>query len=185
MWIYIFTVLLSVCVWKLVSWLYSYLRWYKDICKCLSHFPLAVDHHWFYGVVHLMKDGNSYFDLIQKTVVKSKAKAVVYWLTCLRPGIVLVHPELVKIILKASHISCPKTRTDREVTKPWIGESLPVTNGAKWARMRHLLTPAFHFEVLKPYVKIYNDVAELLLDKINTLANNGESMDAYSLVNKN
>ena len=76
MWLYILTVLLSVCVWKLVSWLFSYLRWYKDVCECLSHFPLTVDHHWFYGVVHLIKDGKSYFELMQKTAVKLKPKAV-------------------------------------------------------------------------------------------------------------
>ena len=43
------------------------------------------------------------------------------------------------------------------------GEGLLCSNGKKWERSRRLLTPAFHFDVLKPYVRVYNDVAGLLL----------------------
>ena len=184
MWIYISTVLLSICVLKFVNWLRSALRRYREICKCLSHFPLPVDNHWFYGVVHLLKDADDYFKLIQATVIKLHPKAVAYWLTWLRPGIVLVHPEAAKVVLQASHFSCPKTKTNREVTDTWIGDSLPVCNGAKWARMRKLLAPAFHINALKSYVKIYNDVTDLFLDKIKILTVNGESIDAYSLVSR-
>ena len=42
-----------------------------------------------------------------------------------------------------------------------------VSNGRKWERSRRLLTPAFHFDVLKPYISTYNDVAELLMVSIN------------------
>lgn len=183
MWIYIFTILLSVCFWKLGSRLLTAINWYREICKCLSHFPLPVDHHWFYGVAHIVKDGNTYCDVIQKTIDKSQPRAVTYWLTWLRPGIVLIHPELVKVVLKASHTSCPKG-SEYLFFEPWIGDGLPISNGAKWARMRHLLTPAFHFDVLKPYVEIYNDVAGLLLDKIQSLATDGSSIDTYPLVSR-
>ena len=44
-----------------------------------------------------------------------------------------------------------------------LGEGLLLSNGTKWERNRRLMSPAFHFDVLKPYVAIYNDVVELLL----------------------
>ena len=43
------------------------------------------------------------------------------------------------------------------------GESLLTGNGPKWSRTRRLLTPAFHFDILKPYVKVYCECVDVLL----------------------
>jgi len=43
------------------------------------------------------------------------------------------------------------------------GESLLTGNEPKWSRTRRLLTPAFHFDVLKPYVKVYCECVDILL----------------------
>ena len=32
-----------------------------------------------------------------------------------------------------------------------------VSAGDKWSHHCHMLTPAFHFNILKPYVKVFND----------------------------
>ena len=47
------------------------------------------------------------------------------------------------------------------------GEGLVVSNGAKWERNRRLLTPAFHFDVLKSYVDITNHVADVFMVTLN------------------
>lgn len=46
---------------------------------------------------------------------------------------------------------------------PWLGEGLLIAGGAKWARSRRLLTPAFHFEILKPYQTVYNQCTDIFL----------------------
>jgi cytochrome P450 len=46
---------------------------------------------------------------------------------------------------------------------PWIGDGLLLSSGKKWARNRRLLTPAFHFDILKPYTKVNNEAAEILV----------------------
>ena len=46
-----------------------------------------------------------------------------------------------------------------------IGRSLLIANGKQWARARRLLTSAFHFDILRPYFKVYNDAARLLVSK--------------------
>ena len=43
------------------------------------------------------------------------------------------------------------------------GQGLLIAGGAKWFRNRRLLTPAFHFEILKPYVQVYSDCTNILL----------------------
>ena len=45
----------------------------------------------------------------------------------------------------------------------WLGEGLLIANGQKWARNRRLLTPAFHFDILQPYIKVKNKAADVLL----------------------
>jgi cytochrome P450 len=55
---------------------------------------------------------------------------------------------------------------------PWLGRGLLIADGSRWARSRRLLTPAFHFDILKPYVDIYNEAAEKLMvtyDIINAI----------------
>lgn len=51
---------------------------------------------------------------------------------------------------------------------PWIGDGLLLSSGPKWARNRRLLTPAFHFDILKSYVKVKNSVVGPLLVKYSS-----------------
>ncbi|KAF5899413.1 cytochrome P450 4B1-like, partial [Clarias magur] len=57
------------------------------------------------------------------------------------------HPSYIKPILATS------------------GQGLLVNDGQKWFRHRRLLTPGFHYEILKPYVKLIADSANVMLDE--------------------
>lgn len=46
---------------------------------------------------------------------------------------------------------------------PWLGEGLLIAGGFKWKRSRHLLSPAFHYDILKPYVKVYKSCTDHLV----------------------
>jgi len=54
---------------------------------------------------------------------------------------------------------------------PWIGTGLLVANDEKWFRSRRLLTPAFHFGVLKPYVRVYNECVQTLIVSVFVYSN--------------
>ncbi|XP_055467911.1 cytochrome P450 4F4 isoform X4 [Psammomys obesus] len=59
--------------------------------------------------------------------------------------------------------------------KPWLGDGLLVSAGGKWSRHRRMLTPAFHFNILKPYVKIFNDSTNIMHAKWQRLASGGST----------
>ncbi|CAH1258912.1 CYP4F22 [Branchiostoma lanceolatum] len=72
------------------------------------------------------------------------------------------HPETVKPIL--SNIT-RKPEWMYRFFRPWLGDGLLVSEGSKWQRNRRLLTPAFHFDILKHYVKLFSESADVLLEK--------------------
>ena len=109
MWIYVSTVVLCICLWKLIARLATSLKTYREIFKCLSHFPVPVDNHSFFGIAHIAKDSETYLQALEKTVDKLQPKAVAVWLTWFYPFIDVVHPDTVKTVLKASHCSIPKS----------------------------------------------------------------------------
>ena len=43
------------------------------------------------------------------------------------------------------------------------GDGLVFAAGQKWKRNRRLLTPAFHFDVLKGYIDVFNEEVEVLM----------------------
>ena len=131
----------------------------------------------------MWSETESYLQTLQRTVDKCQPKAVALWLTWARPSLAVVHPDTVKVVLKASHVIAPKSREYR-FFRPWLGDGLIVSSGKKWERNRRLVTPAFHFDVLKPYVDISNAVARLFLSRIATHTVDGRSIDVCPFVKR-
>ena len=75
----------------------------------------------------------------------------------------------------------PKAPVTHQFFSPWLGDGLVIAPDAlKWSRNRRLLTPAFHFEVLKPYVAIYNASLEPVLAKWSDSVERNEPVLAFA-----
>ncbi|RDD42232.1 Cytochrome P450 4B1 [Trichoplax sp. H2] len=89
-------------------------------------------------------------------------KYFVMWYGMTYPSFVCYHPDSVKTIINASP---PKISIAYRFLNEWVGPGLLTENGKRWSRNRRLITPAFHFDVLKPYVRIYNEALDILTEK--------------------
>ena len=59
-----------------------------------------------------------------------------------------------------------------------LGDGLLLSAGDKWSRHRRLLTPAFHFNILKPYMKIFTKSTDIMHV---SLLNPGSQLESWGL----
>uniref|UniRef100_A0A452G8S9 Uncharacterized protein n=1 Tax=Capra hircus TaxID=9925 RepID=A0A452G8S9_CAPHI len=72
----------------------------------------------------------------------------------------------------------PKNVIFYNFLKPWLGEGSFFAHslaGDKWSSHRRLLTPAFHFNILKPYMKIFTKSADIMHAKWQRLITEGHT----------
>ncbi|XP_056388474.1 cytochrome P450 4A4-like isoform X2 [Hyla sarda] len=136
-----------------------YLR-QKNLERVFSAFP-GPKRHWLYGNVHEMKnDGN---DLeILNGYAKQFDYAFPMWFGNFFASLIVYHPDYIKAILSRND---PKENFFYYFLTPWIGNGLLILSGQKWLQHRKLLTPAFHYDVLKPYVRVMSDCVNVMLEK--------------------
>ncbi|XP_072031383.1 cytochrome P450 4B1-like [Amphiura filiformis] len=89
------------------------------------------------------------------------------WIGPLECIITMMNPEYIKLVLANADT---KENLLYGFLKHWLGDGLLISGGEKWTRHRRLLTPAFHFEILRPYVKLSVESTDVFLVKTFTLA---------------
>ncbi|XP_045348323.1 cytochrome P450 4F3-like isoform X4 [Leopardus geoffroyi] len=98
-----------------------------------------------------------------------------WWMGPFYPLLRFVHPKFVAPLLQAPATIVPRDKFFYSFLRPWLGDGLLLTAGDKWSHHRHLLTPAFHFEILKSYVKIFNKSADIMHAKWKRLVSEGST----------
>ncbi|KAJ8798151.1 hypothetical protein J1605_016784 [Eschrichtius robustus] len=141
----------------------------------------------------------------EKKVLDRMHHVILVWIGPVLPLLVLVHPDYIKPLVGASGQAgypvpppleeldgrlqlgeaavAPKDDLFYGFLKPWLGDGLLLSKGDKWSRHRRLLTPAFHFDILKPYMKIFNQCTGIMHAKWRRLAEGSEvSLDMFEHV---
>ncbi|XP_030044970.1 cytochrome P450 4B1-like [Microcaecilia unicolor] len=149
----------------------------KKLLKALESFPCD-PRHWLQGHVnHLRQDGKDLDTIISWS--EKYPYAFPLWLGNFNAHLVVTHPEYAKAIFNRGD---PKNSQNYGFAVPWIGRGLLVLSGPKWFQHRRLLTPGFHYDILKPYVKLMSDTTKVMLDKWETLANRDKSVELFQYV---
>ncbi|CAI4226462.1 unnamed protein product [Auanema sp. JU1783] len=105
-------------------------------------------------------------------------RMVLFWIGP-KPALMLYSAELLERILASSrHLSKGFTYV---MLEPWLGVSLLTSQEERWRPMRKLLTPTFHYDILKDFVPIFNEHARVLVNKLAKLPR-GEPVEILSKV---
>lgn len=164
-------------IWKII--------WIRRRRKQLGAIPGHPENHWIWGLSHKIQSLEAAKHIFLKYVERDKPKWFLSWLLLIEPSVFPVSPEVWREVLSANGL--PKRHGwsgPYRMLAAWIGDGLLVSNGKKWERNRHLLTPAFHFGILKQYVSTFNKVAEIFMEKIDELSADGRSVDVYPMVSR-
>ena len=139
--------------------------------------PPRLPPHWLWGNLTQVRPDEESIHKVHKYVHGNKYRIVVGWAGPF-PSLTIVHPEPARTALKE-----PKLRNVYRLLHPWLGEGLlTVEDGPKWHRNRHLLTPAFHFAILKGYVPVYNSCLQQLFQKWDAIAGRNDPVMLFDTI---
>ncbi|KAG6458683.1 hypothetical protein O3G_MSEX011007 [Manduca sexta] len=66
--------------------------------------------------------------------------------------------------------------------KPWLGEGLLISRGDKWMKRRKILTPAFHFNVLRKFCGTVQENSQRLVETLEKAA--GETINVVHVISE-
>ncbi|KAM4871576.1 cytochrome P450 4A6-like [Thomomys bottae] len=143
----------------------------KWLLKAFQQFP-GPPSHWFFG--HKVNNDQELQEILSR--VEKFPGACPYWLWGSKARFIIYDPDYMKVILGRSD---PKSHGIYKFVAPWIGHGLLLLNGQTWFEHRRMLTPAFHYDILKPYVGIMVDSVQVMLDKWEKLSVQDNSLEIF------
>ncbi|XP_012370515.1 cytochrome P450 4F4-like [Octodon degus] len=162
-----------------------WVRWividlHKRISSCyeyychLHRFPQPPKRNWLFGHLGMMPSTE---EGLKETaqLVATYPQGFMMWKGPKMPIIVLCHPDDVQCVLSASVEVAVKDVFAYNFLKPWMGGGLLLSAGHKWSHRRHVLTPSFNLNILKPYVKVFSDCTKIMHAKWQHLASEGST----------
>ncbi|NP_001093653.1 cytochrome P450, family 4, subfamily a, polypeptide 29 [Mus musculus] len=133
------------------------------LLRALYQFP-SPPSHWLFGHCLQFKVDEELRWILR--YLEKFPGAFLHWIWGSHVFIKVCDPDYMKVILGRAD---PKASLYRFLT-PWLGHGLFFLNGDEWFQHRRLLTPAFHYDILKPYVGIMADSVQVMLEKWEQIA---------------
>lgn len=167
------TAVLAFLGWKIVKFFIRYREW----CAAARKFTVLGPLHPFWGNLHMLEHTYDWVDIAKKVINEKRPKLIITWVTSLFPNFSMVHPDTAKAVLKSSVPKPTGVGSPYGSFVPWLGDGLLFSSGTKWQRNRRMLTPAFHFDILRPYIDIYNDACDTFISKLESSSTEGNSIE--------
>ncbi|XP_054321807.2 cytochrome P450 4F2 isoform X2 [Pongo pygmaeus] len=155
---------------RILAWTYTF----YDNCRRLRCFPQPPKRNWLLGHLGLVTPTEQGMRVLTQ-LVATYPQGFKVWMGPIFPVIRFCHPNIIRSVINASAAIAPKDKVFYSFLEPWLGDGLLLSAGDKWSRHRRMLTPAFHFNILKPYMKIFNESVNIMHAKWQLLASEGSA----------
>ncbi|XP_032660910.1 cytochrome P450 4B1-like [Chelonoidis abingdonii] len=148
----------------------------QQLLKAFESFP-GPPSHWLYGHSSQISQDGELNQLL--SWAKKYPYAYPRWFGGFMVSLTINHPDYAKTVFGHGD---PKALTVYKFFIPWIGKGLLILHGPKWFQHRRLLTPGFHYDVLKPYVSLMAESTKVMLDKWERLITVDKSVELFEHV---
>ncbi|XP_078527778.1 cytochrome P450 4B1-like isoform X2 [Lissotriton helveticus] len=146
---------LAAVLWKVVTLYFTRRR----MLKAFKPFP-GPPTHWLLGNMHeFLQDGKD-LDILTRWAGQYPYGHPV-WFGNFAPVLFINRADYAKTLLGRG------------------GKGLLILAGPKWYQHRKLLTPGFHYDILKPYVKLMSDSTKVMLDKWEKLITKNNTVELF------
>ncbi|CAD5226750.1 unnamed protein product [Bursaphelenchus xylophilus] len=104
----------------------------------------------------------------------NKPRMVVFWIG-FQPKVMIYEAELAeKVFTSNQHLNKGLLY---DLLKPWLGEGLLTSVYEQWKPRRKLLTPTFHYDILRNFVHVFNDQSRILVQQLQKAVRNCDVID--------
>ncbi|XP_023989903.1 cytochrome P450 4F2 isoform X6 [Physeter macrocephalus] len=169
-WLLLLLVGVSWLLARVLAWTYTF---YNN-SRRLQCFPQPPKRNWFLGHLGLYPPTEQGLRGLTQ-LVANYPQGYMIWMGPITPLVIFCHPDLIRNVANASATVAPKDVHFYDFLKPWLGDGLLLSAGDKWSSHRRMLTPAFHFNILKPYMKIFTKSADIMHAKWQHLVTEGRT----------
>ncbi|XP_035674596.1 leukotriene-B4 omega-hydroxylase 3-like [Branchiostoma floridae] len=156
----------ALCVAVLLKGTAAVVRSLRNLWALEKVFPVPPGAHWLLGHLVLLRQSDRLKYERMSEWFRQYQQGYIFKHSAAMGRLIVTHPDDVRALLRRT------------------GDGLLLSSGPKWFRNRRLLTPGFHFEILKPYVRLFSESTNAMLSKLYTQNNwkdlkPGSSIDVF------
>uniref|UniRef100_A0A8D0ERY2 Uncharacterized protein n=1 Tax=Strix occidentalis caurina TaxID=311401 RepID=A0A8D0ERY2_STROC len=150
----------------------------RELLRALADFP-GHPTHWLFG--HFLKEE----EVLDKVEIWAQKYLYAHplWFGSFSAFLVVTDPDYAKALLARGGEKMVPSAVDKTcLACVSTGNGLLILHGPKWHQHRKLLTPGFHYDILKPYVALMAESTNVMLDKWEQLITDGEPVELFEHV---